>query len=89
MVREYAAIMKAANRPEGGYPGLEGYMAARIMVEGLVRAGREPTREKLLYALRNMKQYDAGGDFVTFNDRNVGRNFVELTLVGRDGFLGG
>ncbi len=85
MVRDYAAIMKAANLPEGGYPGLEGYVAARIMVEALVRAGREPTREKLLAGLRNMKQYDAGGDFVTFNDRNVGRNFVELTLVGRDG----
>lgn len=85
MVREYAAIMKAANLPEGGYPGLEGYLSARILVEGLVRAGKEPTRSKLLTGLQTMKQFDIGGDFVTFNDRNVGRNFVELTLVGRDG----
>ena len=85
MIRDYNAIMKAADLPEGGYPGLEGYISARILVEGLRRAGNEPTRAKLLNALQSIQQYDLGGDFVTFNDRNVGRTFVELTLVGRDG----
>jgi branched-chain amino acid transport system substrate-binding protein len=83
---EYRSLMAAAKLGDGGYPGIEGYVAARILVEGLRRAGRDLTREKLVQALEGMRGYDLGGDFVTFGPRDrVGRNFVELTMVGADG----
>jgi ABC-type branched-subunit amino acid transport system substrate-binding protein len=84
---EYRQLMEAAKQPGGGYPGLEGYVAARILVEGLKRAGRELTRERLMDALRAMRGFDLGsGDLVTFGPNDhVGRNFVELTMVGADG----
>jgi ABC-type branched-subunit amino acid transport system substrate-binding protein len=65
---------------------MEGYISARILVEALKRAGPAPTREKLIAALDGMRDYDLGGDLVSFNGPDhVGRRFVELSIVGRDG----
>jgi len=87
LVRDYHAMLKKANLEDGGYPGLEGYIAARVLVEGLKRAGKEPTREKLITALETMHDFDLGDDVVNFGPDHVGRRFVELTVVGRDGRL--
>jgi ABC-type branched-subunit amino acid transport system substrate-binding protein len=84
---EYRQLMEAAKLPNGGYPGIEGYVAARILVEGLKRAGRDLTRERLVEALRSIRGFDLGsGDIVTFGPNDhAGRSFVELTMVGADG----
>ena len=86
VVRDYQELLKKARLPDGGYSGLEAYIAARVMVEGLKRAGKSPTRAALIAALENMRDYDMGGDLVSFTgEDHVGRRFVELTIVGRDG----
>jgi ABC-type branched-subunit amino acid transport system substrate-binding protein len=86
VVRDYQEMLKKAKLEDGGYSGLEAYIAARILVEGLKRAGKAPTRAALIAALEGMKNYDLGGDIVSFTaDDHVGRRFVELTIVGRDG----
>lgn len=84
---EYRALVQAARLEDGGYPGIEGYVAARILVEGLRRAGRDLTRAGLMQALRSLRDWElAGGDLVTFGTNDhVGRNFVELTMVGANG----
>lgn len=83
---DYQKLMAQAKLPNGGYPGMEGYVSARVLVEGLKRAGRELTRERLVAALRSMHDVDIGDDLVTFGpDDHVGRDFVELTMVGPDG----
>lgn len=84
---EYRQLMQANKLPDGGYPGMEGYVSARILVEGLKRAGRELTRERLMEALRSLRGFDLGsGDLVTFGPNDhVGRSFVELTMVGANG----
>ena len=84
---DYRQLMEANKVGNGGYPGLEGYVSARILVEGLKRAGRELTRERLADALRSLRSFDlGGGDLDTFGtNRHVGRNFVELTMVGANG----
>lgn len=87
LATEYRQLMEAHKLGNGGYPGIEGYVSARILVEGLRRAGRDLTRERLAEALRSMRGFDLGsGDLVTFgvND-HVGRSFVELTMVGANG----
>ena len=85
LVRDYHAMLKKANLQDGGYPGLEGYIGARVLVEALKRSGKEPTRDKLIAALETMHDYDLGDDVVNFGADHVGRRFVELTVVGRDG----
>lgn len=40
---------------------LEGFAAAKVLVEGLRRAGPKPTREKIQAALEGMRKLDIGG----------------------------
>jgi branched-chain amino acid transport system substrate-binding protein len=84
---EYRALMAAAKLEDGGYPGLEGHVAARILVEGLRRAGRDLTRGGLMQALRSIRGWDLdNGDLVTYGTNDhLGRHFVELTMVGANG----
>ncbi len=42
------------------FVGLEGYVNARVLVEGLKRAGRDLTREGFLDALESIHDYDPG-----------------------------
>lgn len=65
---------------------MEGYIAARIFVEGLKRAGRDLTREKLITALETMGSTDLGGFAVSFSPTNhVASKFVEMTVINSHG----
>lgn len=79
-------FLKADEYP--AYALLEGYMSARILVEALKKAGKNPTRASVYNALANMKHYDLGGYSVDFtNPRRLGSNFVELTMISPTGSL--
>jgi branched-chain amino acid transport system substrate-binding protein len=65
---------------------LEGFAAAKVLVEGLQRAGRNPTRERLRAALEGMKSYNLGGLELGYGpDDHTGLEFVDLSIVGADG----
>jgi ABC-type branched-subunit amino acid transport system substrate-binding protein len=68
------------------FTSLEGYIAARTLVEGLKRTGGAvPTRERLVRALESVKM-DIGDFWIDFTDRNHnGSRFVDLTIVNKDG----
>jgi ABC-type branched-subunit amino acid transport system substrate-binding protein len=85
VVREYQAAMEAAfNKKEFSYSSLESYIAAKVLVEGLRRAGSQPTRDGLLRALDGLN-VDVGGYIVAFSPTNHnGSSFVSLTILGRD-----
>lgn len=84
VVREYQRL--GAKSGKHSYYGLEAYLTARTMVEGLRRAGRDLTREKLVTALESVNNTDLGGYRVhyTGNSRH-GSRFVELTVIGPGG----
>ena len=42
------------------FVGLEGYLNARILAEGLKRAGKDITREKFIQAIESIDHYDLG-----------------------------
>ncbi|MGE5469444.1 MAG: ABC transporter substrate-binding protein [Bacteroidota bacterium] len=68
------------------YYGMEAYLMARTMVEGLRRAGKDLTREKLTTALEGMNNVDFGGYRVNYGaNSRVGSRHVELTVVGAGG----
>ena len=86
IVKEYQRIMKEANNTDYNFSSLEGFIVARVMVEGLKRAGKDLTREKLIGALESMNNVDIGGFNVNFSPTNhSGSKFVDLTMIGRGG----
>ncbi len=84
VVREY---QKLAPKPGSySYYGMEGYLMARTLVEGLKRAGKELSREKLMLALEGMNNIDFGGFRLNYSaTARHGSRFVELTVVGPGG----
>jgi branched-chain amino acid transport system substrate-binding protein len=85
VVREYqAAIEKQLGRKEYSFTSLESFIAAKVVVEALKRAGPKPTREGFMQVLDTMT-FDTGGYVVRFApDNHNGSSYVELTVIGRD-----
>ena len=87
IVKEYQTVMKAeTGKSEYSFLTLESYLAARILVEGLRRAGRDLTREKLIAALETIHDVNFGGFHAGFSQTDhAASKFVELTVIGKDG----
>ena len=65
---------------------LEGYVTARVLIEGLRRA-KEFNPAGLARALRGMGDVNLGGFRVNFAKENVGSNFVDIAVINGDGRL--
>lgn len=90
VAREMRDLAKKANAPAGAVnpASLEGFLAAKVLVEGLRRAGANPTRETLVKALETMDDFDAGGFRLSFAPaRHDGTRYVELGVVDGRGKL--
>ena len=88
IVREYQQAMTAAGFSDFSHLSLEGYINAKVVIEGLRRAGRAPTRASLVSALEGMSNYNLGGLVVSFGQgASSGSRFVELTMVNAQGKL--
>lgn len=85
---EYLAAGRAAlgSGFAPNYSSMEGYVAARVLVEALRRPGAAASSEALVAALESLRDLDLGGFFVDFNaSKRTGSRFVELTLLTADG----
>ena len=86
VVREYQSLMLRAGNKEFTFTTIEGFIAAKVFVEGLRRAGRDLNRERLITALESMNNVDLGGYYVGFTPSNHNASrFVDLTIIARDG----
>jgi len=66
---------------------MEGYAAAKVVVQGLRHAGRKPTRESLQKALENMKEFDLGGVTVGYSPTDhTGLTMTDLSIIKRGAF---
>lgn len=98
-VREYRALMDKHNptlpeflrdpeyTPSGySFIGLEGFINAKVIVEGLRRAGPNPTRLGFRQALESLRNFDLGIGFpLTFGaERHQGLDNVYFTHVEKD-----
>jgi branched-chain amino acid transport system substrate-binding protein len=84
VVKEYQELMRRQQtKPHFGFTSLEGFLAAKMTVEGLRRAGPAPSRQRFVTALESMRDVDLGGYRVQLGpqDHN-GSSFVELTFLG-------
>jgi branched-chain amino acid transport system substrate-binding protein len=83
--RDYRQAAEAAKLPVT-YNGLQGYLSAKLIVEALKRAGRNPTPASLASALEGMRNFDMGGFIVNFGaNERMGSKFVEATMISKDG----
>ncbi|NDZ17861.1 ABC transporter substrate-binding protein [Variovorax sp. WS11] len=86
VIAEYQAAMKKIGAIEFSYASLEGYVAAKVMVEGLKRAGPKPTAESLQKGLESFKTLDIGGIAVSYRPgEHRGLTFSELSMLKADG----
>ncbi len=84
VVKEYRKLLEEI-KGEPGFGTLEGFIAAKVMVEGLRRAGRTLNRETFIRAMETMDSLDVGGFKVSFAPNNHnGSKFVDLTIISRD-----
>ncbi|WP_280154331.1 ABC transporter substrate-binding protein [Piscinibacter sp. XHJ-5] len=85
--REYLeAVRKAGGDAKPNYSSMEGYLAAKVLAEGLRRAGRNPSREALVSALESIQNANFGGFNVNFAPKqHVASRFVDLSMLTDDG----
>ena len=84
--KEYLDLVKRAGNVDVNFSSLEGFIAAKALVEGLRRTGKEPTRAKFITAMESMTNYDIGGFAVRFSpDNHNGSQYVDLSMIGRNG----
>ena len=86
IVKEYLDLVKRAGNVDVNFSSLEGFIAAKVLVEGLRRTGKEPTRAKFIAAMESMTNYEIGGFAVRFSpDNHNGSQYVDLSMIGRNG----
>ncbi len=83
-VQEYLESMKRifpGTRPS--FVGLEGFLATKVFVEGLKRAGRDLTRESFIAAVEAMRDVNIGaGNRISFSaDNHQGSQKVYPTII--------
>jgi branched-chain amino acid transport system substrate-binding protein len=87
IAREFVEAVKAAGKDaQANFSSMEGYIAARLFVDGLKRAGAKPTRESLVAGLESLGSQSLGGFSVSFSPTDhVASSFVELSMLTGDG----
>jgi ABC-type branched-subunit amino acid transport system substrate-binding protein len=86
VVKEYQAqLAEAKGAGDPGFGTLEGFIAAKVMVEGLRRAGRKLDRDGFIRAMESIQDYDVGGFKVSYGPgQRSGSKFVDLTIISKD-----
>jgi ABC-type branched-subunit amino acid transport system substrate-binding protein len=88
ITREFNEALRRSNSAtKANFSSLEGFLAAKVLVEGLRRApGGKPSREGLIAGLESIERQQFGGFDVSFSPRNhVASKFVELSMITADG----
>jgi ABC-type branched-subunit amino acid transport system substrate-binding protein len=84
VVKEYNALLRSSSQQGNvSYGSLEGFIAAKVFVQGLQRAGRPLTREALIAAFEGLGTLDVGGFEVEWGPQgHPGSDFVDIAVIG-------
>ena len=86
MVLEAFQLAKAKGIADLSPAMIEGFAAAKVLVEGLKRAGANPTRESVLRGLETIRDFDLGGQFISYSPRShTGLIYSDLAIVDAQG----
>lgn len=86
LTQEAMELAKAKGLPGVSPAMMEGFTAAKVLVEGLRRAGPHPTGPRLRDALEGIKNVDLGGLSVGYSPTDhSGLDFTDLAIVDASG----
>ena len=87
ITREFLdAIKRNGNTVLANFGSMEGYIAAKVFLEGLNRAGARITRDTLITGLESMSDFSLGGFKVSYSRTDhVASSQVETSLLTGDG----
>jgi branched-chain amino acid transport system substrate-binding protein len=88
IAREFSeAVKKAGGNAQVNFSSMEGYLAAKVVTEGLKRAGaRMSSREGLIQGIEAIGSQSLGGFQLNFSaGQHVASSFVELSMLTGDG----
>ena len=91
VVRDYQAAMRAVGQQDFSPGSLDAYINMRVLAEGLDRAGRDPTQDKLRNGLASIRKWNLGDFVVDYSGQppHVGSRFIDLGVLGSTGrFIG-
>lgn len=85
--REFSEAAKKAGNVQINFSSMEGYLAAKVVTEGLKRAGtRAGSRDALIQGIESIGVQNLGGFQVHFSaNDHVASDFVELSMLTGDG----
>lgn len=87
IAREFQdAVRKANGAVQANFSSMEGFVAAKVVAEGLRRGGQKAGREGLITGLESMGNLSMGGYNVNFSrSEHVASTFVEMSMLVGDG----
>jgi ABC-type branched-subunit amino acid transport system substrate-binding protein len=86
MIKEANDLLKAQGGGTLSPAVVEGFAAAKVLVEALRRAGAHPTRASLQRALESMATFDLGGLALHFGPGDhSGLHFTDLSIIDAEG----
>lgn len=86
LIKEALSLAQAKGTKELTPAMVEGFVNAKVLVEGLRRAGPRPDRARLRDALEGLRRYDLGGLELSYSSTDhSGLEFADLSIIGRDG----
>jgi ABC-type branched-subunit amino acid transport system substrate-binding protein len=87
-IREHQLAMRTYRDEPPSHLTLEGFLAAKALVEEIRRAGNTPGREAIAVSLRRNGRVDVGGIVVDFTPSGRLRSpYVDIAMIRRDGSL--
>ena len=88
VVLDYVKALQVLGRGTPSFYGLEAFIEAKVLVEGLRRASGTSQSSALITALETMHDWNAGGYFVSYKPKlHQGGNFVEIDVIDSAGIL--
>ena len=87
LVKELLELLAVKRKGVEATPAmLEGFAAAKVLVEGLRRAGKDPTPERIKNALESFKKVDIGGLELSFSPTDhTGLDYSDLSIITAEG----
>jgi ABC-type branched-subunit amino acid transport system substrate-binding protein len=86
VVAEYVQALKDLGRGTPSFYGLEAFIEAKVLVEGLKRAGPNPTPASLVKGLETMNDFNLGDFYVSYKpEAHTGARFVEIDVINEQG----
>jgi branched-chain amino acid transport system substrate-binding protein len=87
IAREFnEAVRKSGGKVSANFSSMEGYLAAKVLAEGIRRTGGKTSRESLIAGLEGISNQSFGGFQIDFSATDhVASSFVELSMLTGDG----